>query len=45
MFAAEIRKKRVDRMRAFNPQRWHLDEIYMKINGEMHYLWRAIDHG
>jgi putative transposase len=20
-----------------------LDEVYMKINGEMHYLWRAVD--
>ena len=24
--------------------RWHLDEMYVKINGEMHYLWRAVDH-
>ena len=24
--------------------RWHLDEVYVKINGEMHYLWRAVDH-
>jgi putative transposase len=24
--------------------RWHLDEIFVKINGEMHYLWRAVDH-
>ncbi len=22
----------------------HLDEMYVKINGEMHYLWRAVDH-
>src|ERR1700761_9518427 len=44
MFAAEIRKKRVDRMRAYTHWRWHLDEVYVKINGEMHYLWRAVDH-
>jgi putative transposase len=44
MFAAEIRKKRVDRMRAHTHWRWHLDEVYVKINGEMHYLWRAVDH-
>jgi putative transposase len=44
MFAAEIRKKRVDRMRAFTHWRWHLDEVYVKINGQMHYLWRAVDH-
>ena len=23
--------------------KWHLDEVYVKINGEMHYLWRAVD--
>ena len=22
----------------------HLDKMYVKINGEMHFLWRAIDH-
>src|ERR1700748_614864 len=44
MFAAEIRRKRVERMRAFTHWRWHLDEVYVKINGEMHYLWRAVDH-
>jgi putative transposase len=44
MFAAEIRRKRVERMRAFTHWRWHLDEMYVKINGEMHYLWRAVDH-
>jgi putative transposase len=44
MFAAEIRKKRVDHMRAHTHWRWHLDEVYVKINGEMRYLWRAVDH-
>ena len=44
MFAAEIRRKRVHKMRAFTHWRWHLDEVYVKINGEMHYLWRAVDH-
>lgn len=24
--------------------KWHLDEIFVKINGERHYLWRAVDH-
>ena len=23
---------------------WHLDEVYTKINGQMVYLWRAVDH-
>src|ERR1700760_3616248 len=44
MFAAEIRRKRVERMKAFTHWRWHLDEMYVKISGEMHYLWRAVDH-
>ncbi len=44
MFAAEIRRKRVDHMVAYTQWRWHLDEVFVKINGEMHYLWRAVDH-
>ena len=44
MFAAEIRRKRVDYMRSFTHWRWRLDEVYVKINGEMRYLWRAVDH-
>ena len=44
MFAAEIRRKRVQRMRQHTHWKWHLDEVYVKINGEMRYLWRAIDH-
>ncbi len=43
MFAAEIRKKRVDAMRAYTQWHWHLDEVYVKINGQMHYLWGAVD--
>jgi putative transposase len=23
--------------------RWHLDEVFIKINGVQHYLWRAVD--
>ena len=22
---------------------WHLDEVFIKINGKQHYLWRAVD--
>jgi putative transposase len=43
MSAAEIRRKRVQKMSAFTDWRWHLDEVYVKINGEMLYLWRAFD--
>jgi len=44
MFACEIRRKRVQHMRAYTHWKWHLDEVYVKINGEMRYLWRAVDH-
>ena len=44
MFAAEIRRKRADRMRAWTQWQWHLDEVFVKINGVTHYLWRAVDH-
>ena len=43
MFAAEIRRKRVEAMRQHTHWRWHLDEVYVKINGVKHYLWRAVD--
>ena len=42
-FAAEIRKRRVDGHNWSN-WRWHLDEVFVRINGERHYLWRAVDH-
>ena len=38
------RRERVSRMRGFRQWRWHLDEMYVKVNGEMRYLWRAVDH-
>ena len=44
VFAAEIRRSRVSRMRAYSNWKWHLDEVFVKINGETHYLWRAVDH-
>ena len=43
IFAAELRKKRKGRMRALSGCRWHLDEVFVKINGERHYLRRAVD--
>jgi putative transposase len=43
LFAAEIRKRRVHHHR-YSLWRWHLDEVFVKINGEMFYLWRAVDH-
>ena len=43
MFAAEIRKRRIHH-RSYSQWRWHLDEVFIRINGETHYLWRAVDH-
>jgi putative transposase len=44
MFAGEIRRRRVRHMRQFTHWRWRLDEMYVRINGEMRYLWRAVDN-
>jgi putative transposase len=43
MFASEIRRKRVGQLRS-SRWRWHLDEVFVKVNGVQHYLWRAVDH-
>jgi len=43
MFASEIRKRRIEGMKSSH-WRWHLDKIIVKINGERHYLWLAVDH-
>jgi putative transposase len=44
LFAAEIRKNRIAHLRRFPQWRWHLDEVFVKINGKLRYLWRAVDH-
>jgi putative transposase len=44
IFAAEIRRSRIQAMRHYRHRRWHLDEVFVKINGVKHYLWRAVDH-
>lgn len=41
VFATDIRKKRKGKHSNWG---WHLDEVFVKINGKLHYLWRAIDH-
>jgi putative transposase len=44
MFASEITRKRRNQARSHSNWQWHLDEVFVKINGERHYLWRAVDH-
>ena len=43
-FAHEIRKRRSEGMRQRTQWQWHLDEVFVKIRGQTHYLWRAVDH-
>ena len=38
MIAADLRKRRQKPHTT-----WHLDEVYLKIDGRMVYLWRAVD--
>ena len=34
---------RLRRRRPRPGDKWHMDEVFIKINGELHYLWRAVD--
>ena len=43
LFAAEIRTRRV-RHGSYSLWRWHLDEVFVRINGKTCYVWRAVDH-
>ena len=43
-FAGKIRKQRANYMRQVTQWQWHLDAVFVKINGVQHYLWRAVDH-
>ena len=40
-FAKEIRHQRKG---CHSNWRWHIDEVFVKVNGERMYLWRAVDH-
>lgn len=44
LFSSEIKKQRLASMHGFTQWRWHLDEVFVRINGETYYLWRATDH-
>jgi len=37
-YANELRRRRSQ-----PGDKWHLDEVFMQINGRQHYLWRAVD--
>ncbi|MCF8474029.1 MAG: transposase [Emcibacter sp.] len=42
--AAKIRKKRTSYPKQHSNWRWHIDEVFVKIGGKTHYLWRTVDH-
>jgi IS1 family transposase len=46
VLTSHTRSANVDRKRMRqSPQwQWHLDEVFVKIRGQTHYLWRAVDH-
>ena len=35
--------KRIRSRRGRLGDRWHLDEVFLRINGKLQYLWRAVD--
>jgi putative transposase len=43
LFAADVRRLRLCRMKGLRQWKWHLEEVDVKIIGEMHYLWRVVD--
>jgi putative transposase len=44
MFSAEIRERRVAHMRGYPNWRWRSDEVFVKVNGKLYYLCRAVDY-
>src|SRR6478752_4323891 len=42
----QVYANQLRRRRARPGDKWHLDEVFIRINGTQHYLWRAADqHG
>lgn len=41
IFTKEIQKRRPNSHSLWH---WHIDEVFVKISGRQHYLWRVIDH-
>ncbi len=42
----QVRRQLRPKLRQRRPKpgdTWHLDEVFLRINGELHYLWRAVD--
>ena len=43
LFTVEMRTRRIHHG-SYSNWRWHLDEVFVRINGETCYVWRAVDH-
>ncbi len=43
LFASEIRKNQTQSAQNYYNWRWLVDKVFVKINSELHYLWRAVD--
>ncbi len=44
LFLLLFRKKRIHPSPNYSNWRWHLDEVFVKINEETHYSWRAVNN-
>jgi putative transposase len=45
-WCAKFGQAYANRLRRRRPKpgdKWHMDEVFIKINGQLHYLWRAVD--
>ena len=43
LMAVEIKQKRIQQLRTYSKWKWHIDEVFVKIKGDRHYLWGAVD--
>jgi putative transposase len=44
VFAAELRNRQQKIAQQHVQWRWHMDEGFVRVNGQRRYLWRAVDH-
>jgi transposase-like protein len=42
MFAAGIKRKRVQQLRAFSKWKWHVDEVFVRAYGKRHYFGKLL---
>ena len=42
--ARKLKKRKEKKRQGSLGDQWHLDEVFIKINGQLQYLWRAVNH-